>query len=475
MNGAQCSSNGDRRVSVSEKGTQCNSNDDKRVSVSEKGIQYSSNGDRKVSASVNGERKVSTSANGAQCSSNDARKVSTSANGAQCSSNDARKVSTSANGAQCSSNNARKVSTSVNDARKVSTSANGAQCSSNDEMKVSVRWNRSRLVELYIDTVTGGFERDGNLVKVMVTFGKEVVDISQKVLQAVKEAGNEEIQAIYQVKDALHHLTLVVEAAYEFLDKVDDIFYYCQSDLMKGAIRKLSCSPPDLNPLRDLLTLFGNSLKMAESKYSELVKACNVSSQSCREAAEKCACKVIDSQNKKGVTRGVGGTAAGVTLAGGTAAAAGGIVAGGVAISAVAGAFTFGIGTIVGLAVTAVAAGGVGLGGLATGVGTAVATHRIAKKFQGSEDNFRRIGAKFDALLGFAYDLKEGVAQVHTTQVNISANVDNVKDSTDKENIALIKETLKRLQKACSDTYATTSECRDEVKSKMEELKSKVK
>ena len=361
------------------------------------------------------------------------------------------------------------------DADDGASDVNGAQCSSNDDRKVSVRWNRSRLVELYIDTVTGGFERDGKLVKVMVTFGKEVVDISQKVLQAVKEAGNEEIQDIYQVKDALHRLTSVVEAAYEFLDKVDDIFYYCQSDSMEEAIRELSCSPPDLNPVCDLLSLLGNSLEKAESKYSELVEACNVASQSCREAAEMCARKETDSQNKKGITKGVGGTVAGVTLAGGTAAAAGGVAAGGIAISAVAGAFTFGIGTIVGLGVTAVAVGVVGLGGLATGVGTAVATHRIAKKYQESADNFRRIRAEFDALLGFAYDLKEGVAQVHTTQVNISAKVDNVKDSTDKENIALIKETLKRLEKACTDTYATTSACRDEVKSKMEELKSKVK
>ena len=76
--------------------------------------------------------------------------------------------------------------------------------------------------------------------------------------------------------------------------------------------------------------------------------------------------------------------------------------------------------------------------------------------------------------MGFARELKEGVAQVHTTQMNISANVNHFKDSKDNESIALIKEALKRLEMACTDTYATISECRDEVKSKMEELKSKV-
>ena len=461
MNGAQCSSNGDRDVSTSVNGAQCSSNGDRDVSTSVNGAQCSSNDDRNVSTSVNS----------AQCSSNDDRNVSTSVNGAQCSSNDDRNVSTSVNGAQCSSNDDRDVTTSVN----------GAQCSSNSEKKVnggevSLRLNRSRLVELYIATVTGGFERDGKLVKVMVTFGREVVNISQKVLQAVKEAGDEEIQAVFHVKDALHHLTLVVEAAYEFLNEVDDIFYYCQSDSMKEAIRKLSCSPPDLSRLRNLLSQLGNSLEMAESKYSMLVEICNVASQSYCEAAKTCACKETDSQKKKGVTKGVGGTVAGVTLAGGTAAAATGVAIGGVAISAVAGVLTFGVGTIVGLGVTAAVTGGVvGLGGLAAGVGTAVATHHIAKKYQDSEDNFRRIGAEFKALLGFANELNEEVSQVHTTQVNISAKVNNVKDSTDKEDIALIKETLKRLEQACSDTYATISACRDEVKSKLEELKSKVK
>ena len=371
------------------------------------------------------------------------------------------------NGAQCSSNSRKKEKGD----RKVSASVNGAQCSS----KVSVRWNRGRLVDLYIDAVTGGFERDGKLVKEMVAFGKEVVDIGEKVLQAFKEIDHKEIQAIYEVKDALHRLTLVVEAAYEFLDIVDDIFYYCQSKSMKDAIQGLSCSPPDLNPLRDLLSLLGNPLEMAESKYSELVKACDVAKERCNEAAKMCACKKKDSQVKKGVTKGVGGTVAGVTLAGGTAAAAGGIAAGGVAISAVAGAFTFGVGALVGLGITAVAVGVVGVSGVAAGVGTAVATDRIAKKYQKSEDTFRRYGAKFDTLLGFANELKEGVAQIHTMQVNISAKVNNVKDSTDKDNIALIKDTLKRLKKACTDTYVTTSACRGEVKSKMEELKSKVK
>ena len=302
------------------------------------------------------------------------------------------------------------------------------------------------------------------IVSKILAFGSAVSAVVGNVLGFLR-AVEEEIKNIPQVKTALCAMKLSVEIASCLLDKVVDISYYFQSKSMKDAIQKLSCTPPDLNPLRDLLSLLGNTLQMAESKYSELVEACDVASQSCHEAAEMCARNVTDSQKKKGVTKGVSGTAA----------TAGGIAAGGIAISVVTGALTFGMGTIVGLGVTAVAVGVVGLAGFATGVGTAVATDHIAKKYQESEDNFRRIGGEFDALLGFANELKEGVAQVHTTQVNISANVNNVKDSKDNESIALIKEALKRLKKTCTDTYVTTSECRDEVKSKMKELKSNVK
>lgn len=340
---------------------------------------------------------------------------------------------------------------------------------------VGVRRKHNRLLELYIKAVTEKFEREGKLVKVLVTFGTEVNAISQKVLHACEESDNKEIKAIYQVKDALHNLVLVVEVAYVFLDKVDDIFYYGQSNSMAAAREGLNCSSPDLKPVRDLMDLLGESLEEAESKYSELVKACIIASNSCREAAEVCACKERVCHNKKGAAKGIGGTAAGALMAGGTVAAAGGVAAAGVTISAVAGAFTFGIGAIVGLSITAAAAGAIGLGGAAAGVGTAVGTHRLAKKYKESEAAFENTRRKFDGLLSFAHDLKEEVAGVHTRQAGVSDKVNRVKDNTDTENIDLIKDTLEHLNEACTSSYGITSKCRDEVKSKLEKLKAKVK
>ena len=279
----------------------------------------------------------------------------------------------------------------------------------------------------------------------MVVRFDEVKEMIENVLQVVKEVGRKEIQGICQVKDALHHLTLVVKMAYGYLDKMYDIFYYCQSHFMKQAIQKLNGSPPDLNRLCNLVNLLGNSLQEAKCKNLELVKACNVA---ICEAAEVCGCKETDSQNKKAVARIVGGTLAGTALTGKTAVAAGGIVAG---------SFTFSVR----ICIATVATGITGV------VGPSAAVIRnIAKKYKynRSEDTFRRMCAKFDPPLRLVFELK-GVA--HSTQMLISAKVSNFQDSTDKEGISFDEETLKHLEKACSDTYVSTSTCRDEVKKKL--------
>ena len=335
-----------------------------------------------------------------------------------------------------------------------------------------VRKGRNGSIKFCIHTVTERFERGGDL---FVRFGKRVIKMSKNVLQAIKEGDNEEIKCIYQVKDALYHLGAVVEIAYTFLDKVACIFYYLQGDSMTAAREGLSFSPPDLKSLHDLIGLLGNLSTEAEKIHSKLVDNCKTARSGCSEAAEVCACKERNSQNRKETATVICGTAAGSLMAGGTVAAAGGLVAGGVAISAVAGVFTFGVGAIVGFGITAVVSTAVGVTGVAAGVGTAVATHRTAKRYKESEATFRKIRGDFDDLLGFAYDLNEGVAQVHTTQVNILTHVNNIKDSTDKENIVLIKDTLKHLNEACTDNYSTISTCRRQVKNKMDELNAKLK
>ena len=241
---------------------------------------------------------------------------------------------------------------------------------------------------------------------------------------------------------------------------------------MSSVIQELNRPRPNLQSLHDLMGHLGKLLATAETKYSELVGACNAAIHSCNEAEILCARMEEESRKKKVAARGVGGTAAGAALAGGTAAAAGGVVATGVAASAVAGVFTFGIGTIVGLGITAAAAATVGVAGAAAGIGTAVATHYIASKYAKNEAEFKRIRGDFDTLLRFAFSLKEGVAQIHTVWENVAAQVDSILYSVDQRNMSLIRDSVTRLNTVCKASYSHTSKSRDCVRKKTEELRA---
>ena len=321
----------------------------------------------------------------------------------------------------------------------------------------------------FADNVTVG----SPIVTISQELSQVVVIVAQNAQAALQDVHNEGIRHNYRVKAALHDLKLVVELAYAFLDKVDDIFYYCQCNSMTVAIQGLSYPRPQLQPLRDLINHLGKLFVQAETAYSELVGACNAAARSCREAAEDCAHMERESRKKKRATRGVGGTVAGAALAGGTAAAVGGTVATGVAISALAGVFTFGIGTIVGLGITAAASTAVGAAGVAAGVGTAVATHCIASDYAKSEAAFRKIGGEFDALLQYAYDLNEGVAQVHTALENTETQVHNISYCINMTNASLIRDSVTRLNMVCGASYGNTSRSREYVRGKTEDLKAK--
>ena len=327
-----------------------------------------------------------------------------------------------------------------------------------------------RSIKVNIDAITKMFKRRGRLIQNLEGFGTEVIIIGQKVLQALEEVDNEEIKRLYQVDEALHHIKSVAEIAYTFLDRVNDVIYYCQGDSMAAAKGGLSSSPRDLKPLRNLMHLLENSLKKAENNYAELMGASSKAICSCDEAAQGCESKERELRKKKGAARGIGGTAAGALMV-----ASGGAVAGGVAASVVAGVFTFGIGTVVGLGLTAAAGVGLGAAGAAAGAGTVALTRYIANKYKKAEASFRNVRDGFKAVLDCAHNLKEEVAQVHTIQGNLAAQVDNIELSLEIEDITLIKDTLERLNMVCTDSYDITSKCRDQVKSMMDKLNDRIK
>ena len=306
--------------------------------------------------------------------------------------------------------------------------------------------------------------------------------ISEAVVTAVYEAetlhqqfDDKEIKEVHSVKPAQHDLKVFVEAAKTFLNKVDDMFHCCQSNLMAAAIQGLSCSPPDLKPTCDFMGQLRHSLEEAEVKYLELLEACDKASSSCREVAEVYACMEKEPQDQKERTKRIGGTAAGRLMVGGTAAA---LVAGGIGASAVAGVFTLGVGTLVGLAITAAAGTAVGAAGAAA-LQTAAVTRRIASGVENTEVAFERIRREFVGLLGIANEVSKVAAAVLTMQENIAAQVDDINTSIrigePQEDVSLIRDALEHLNIVCTESNNSTSKLRDEVKHKMEELKAKLK
>ena len=198
--------------------------------------------------------------------------------------------------------------------------------------------------------------------------------LREAIVTAVYEVGTlhqqfeyEEIDEVDSLKPAQHDLRVFAEAAYTFLNKVNDMFHCCQSNLMAAAIHGLSCSPPDLKSTCDFMSPLRHSLEETEVKYLELLEACDKASSSCRKVAEVYTRMEREPQDQKERTKRIGGTAAGGLMVGGTAAA-GGVVAGDIAASALAGVFTFRIGTIVGLGITAVTGTVLGVAGAAADI-----------------------------------------------------------------------------------------------------------
>lgn len=322
-----------------------------------------------------------------------------------------------------------------------------------------------RLVGEVIGNLTTVVKNGSELVNALEELSSKVVSATDKALALFQKEKDEEIKHTYQLRTVLRNLLLVAETVSAFLDIMHNLLFYCQNRAMANARGELDQSPPNLQPLRDVIKLLQKTLKRAKNKHSELHTKCNKASCECNEAAKKCACMERKSRNKKRATKGIGGTtAAGAAVIG----TAGAIASGGVLIAVIAGPLTFGVGAVVGLGITATA---FGVGGTAGAVGAGVATHYIAKDYEETEARFRKLCQEFKSLLNLAEAMELGVVHIDITLENIATQINNVKDSAKMKNIDLIEDSLDCLIGACTDSYHTVSRCKEQVLSKMAELK----
>ena len=325
-----------------------------------------------------------------------------------------------------------------------------------------------RLVGEVIDNLTTVVKNGSELVTAVEELASKVVTAVDKALAYSQQERDKAIKHNYQKRTVLLDLLLVAESVSGFLHIINNFLIYCQNKGMARAREGLGQTPPNLQPLHDVIKLLQKTMKQAKDKHSELHTNCGIARSKCKEDAQECEGMETKSQKKKRATKGIGGsTAAGAAVAG-VIGTAGAIATGGVLIAVIAGPLTFGVGVVVGLGITATAAG---VAGTAGAVGAGVATHYIAKDYEEDEARFRKLCQEYKSLLSLAEAMELGMARIDITLENIATQINNVKDSAKMKNIDLIEDSLDCLIRACTDSYHTVSRCKEQVLSKMAELK----
>ena len=224
------------------------------------------------------------------------------------------------------------------------------------------------------------------------------------------ELGSKDAKLQHHAKDLESRFSTTENHALVFVGRVEAIIEHCneivkiQGELTKGNFR---C-------VENFLAEFKAKMADCEKTYqlfNENRKKVQISST---KAAMECNKQAEKADTKKIKTRAVGGSVAAGLLATGV----GGV---GIAASVAAGAFTFGIGTPITLAIT-----GAVLTGLAgsAGVATAVATGVIASKYDKFSKKLREIKKSFDKLHKSACSL---VKNLNDLKVQVDSLVYEVK------------------------------------------------
>ena len=324
-----------------------------------------------------------------------------------------------------------------------------------------------RLVGEGIANLTTVVQKGSKLITATEELGSNVVSAVDKALAVFQKVKNKEIKHSYQLKTTVWRdilsLTVLVSALF---DKINNLLCYCQKRTMTTARNELGQTPPNLQPLRDLICHLKKMSKQAQDKQSELWDACNTVMVECKEAAQDCAQMEGESRNKKTATRALGGAGSAAVV--GVTGASGAAVVGSVILGVAFGPLTLGVSTVV---LPTIAVGAVGVGGLVAAVGGGIITHQIAKYFKESEASFKNLRAVFDSLLTSLRALEDEVALFQSSLENIATQLDNVEHSTEQQNIDLIYDSLECLS-VPHGSCNTVLGCRDIVERKAKELKA---
>ena len=258
----------------------------------------------------------------------------------------------------------------------------------------------------------------------------EYVEATREVTKSVTSAVDElkavscepEVMKIWQVKAACKDTITAVDAAYKYIDKIDDIPWYGCSEKMQYLAEKTSTYSSihsDLKAFKNIIDKMQKSSSAAEEYYCALNGKCEQAVRSCREAEAGCYCEAEEQLYKKKKVQIVGGTLA--------AAGIGAAFVGSAATVAI-GILTLGIGAPIAAGVTAVVAGGLSATAGTAGVGTAIATAVIAESFDKAAKVFANAKIKCASVGNSALRLSRAAADVRRDLERISEELDAALD-----------------------------------------------
>lgn len=239
-----------------------------------------------------------------------------------------------------------------------------------------------------------------DLTKHLSSFSDDVnyiVRETKALVGIIKE--DNDVRRMSCVRHALSEIKYFIDKAHEYIGKINDIPYYFQCEFSGEST---------WTDYQRCKTRFEKGMKILQEClviYETLKSYCKDAQRSCDAAAEELYDKAESARKKKIAARATGAVLTGAGV--GT----------GVALSVVAGVFTFGIGTVVGLATTGAVAA-------AAGVGSGVAGAVVGEYFNRSADNFRQMSKNFLRLSDHAIALAGLSEEMMTTLGNINYHLE---------------------------------------------------
>ena len=218
-------------------------------------------------------------------------------------------------------------------------------------------------------------------------------------------------------KGFVRKLSEAINLAVLFICKIDDVNGYISGSLFKDEADKLKdCGADhDLVEFKASLVFIDEQLNECSRLYMEYEEKSLETERECILVETTCREKAREAKVAKNLTRGIGGATTGAVVAGSAAV--------GIGASVVAGAFTFGVGTVIGLVATAAISGVVGVGGVAIG---GVVTHTVASSFKEAEDAYTALTTECVCLRESCCSMHGQLLELHTNFSHVHSQVDQL-------------------------------------------------